>query len=157
MGNAPRGQPASAINGTFFSTGSGHLIWRWTMVLAVLLAAGCGTISSRPATAPKNATASISAPHTKSTEWPAEKIAEAHAHFATAVVHEVANEPEYNQIDAVAVMQGVDRRGVLSAYGLDPARAGRGAHIPVLDYGTTHDLQRDLDPRRGGTRDYTGR
>jgi hypothetical protein len=63
------------------------------------------------------------------------------------VMVEVANEPEYNRIDPVAVMQGVDRRGVLTAYGLDPGRAGRDTwetRVPVLDYGTTHDLQRDL-------------
>jgi hypothetical protein len=69
------------------------------------------------------------------------------------VMVEAANEPEYNRIDAVAVMQGVNRRGVLSAYGLDPARAGRGARVPVLDYGTTHDLQRDLEHSPYNTRD----
>ena len=70
------------------------------------------------------------------------------------VLVEVANEPENNQIDAVAVMQGVNRRGVLSAYGLDPARAGaRTARVPVLDYGTTHDLQRDLEHSPYNTKD----
>jgi len=69
------------------------------------------------------------------------------------VMVEAANEPEYNGIDAVSVMHGVDRRGVLSAYGLDPARAGRGAHVPVLDYGTTHDLQRDLEHSPYNTKD----
>jgi hypothetical protein len=68
---------------------------------------------------------------------------------------EVANEPENNRIDPVAVMQGVNRRGVLSAYGLDPARAGREAwnSIRVLDYGTTHDLQRDLEHSTYNTKD----
>ena len=64
------------------------------------------------------------------------------------VLVEVGNEPEYNHIDVVAVMQGVNRHGVLSAYGLDPAR-GTDRHaeerIPVLDYGTAHDLERDFE------------
>ena len=68
---------------------------------------------------------------------------------------EVANEPENNRIDPVAVMQGVNRRGVLSAYGLDPARAGREAwnSVRVLDFGTTHDLQRDLEHSAYNTKD----
>ena len=68
---------------------------------------------------------------------------------------EVANEPENNQIDPVAVMQGVNRRGVLSAYGLDPARASREAwkSMRMLDYGTTHDLQRDLEHSAYNTKD----
>jgi hypothetical protein len=68
---------------------------------------------------------------------------------------EVANEPENNQIDPVAVMQGVNRRGVLSAYGLDPARASRDAwkSIRMLDYGTTHDLQRDVEHSAYNTKD----
>jgi hypothetical protein len=68
---------------------------------------------------------------------------------------EVANEPENNQIDPVAVMQGVNRRGVLSAYGLDPARGSREAwkSIRMLDYGTTHDLQRDLEHSAYNTKD----
>jgi hypothetical protein len=68
---------------------------------------------------------------------------------------EVANEPENNQIDPVTVMQGVNRRGVLSAYGLDPARASREAWnaVPMLEYGTTHDLQRDLEHSAYNTKD----
>jgi hypothetical protein len=71
------------------------------------------------------------------------------------VVVEVANEPESNRIDPVAIMQGVDRRGVLSAYGLDPARADRDnwKALRVLDYGTTHDLQRDLEHSAYNTKD----
>ena len=73
--------------------------------------------------------------------------------FAVAASHwnvfvETANEPEHNRIDAVAVMQGVDRHRVLSAYGLDPGRAKVDAwktDVRVLDYGTAHDLQRDLE------------
>jgi hypothetical protein len=60
------------------------------------------------------------------------------------VMIEIANEPEYNQIDVVAVMKGVNRRGVLSTYGLDPLRAADG-RIPMLDYGVTHDLERNLE------------
>jgi hypothetical protein len=59
------------------------------------------------------------------------------------VLVEVGNEPEYNEIDVVSVMQGVDRHGVLSAYGLDPSRSM--AAVRVLDYGTTHDIQRDFN------------
>jgi hypothetical protein len=61
---------------------------------------------------------------------------------------EVANEPENNAIDPVAVMQGVNRRGALTAYGLDPGRHAVGnwkTEVPVLDYGTAHDLNRELE------------
>ena len=70
------------------------------------------------------------------------------------VVVEVANEPEHNQIDAVAVMEGIDRKGVLAAYGLDPARAQPDAWktLRVLDYGTTHDLDRNLEASPVNTR-----
>ena len=98
--------------------------------------------------------------YTVLTYWDASNVMRAHVQrvFDIAASHwnvmvEVANEPEYNQIDAVAVMQGVDRRGVLSAYGLDPARAGHETRIPVLDYGTTHDLQRDLEHSPYNTKD----
>ena len=98
--------------------------------------------------------------YTVLTYWDAMDVMRAHVQrvFDIAASHwnvmvEVANEPEHNRIDAVAVMQGVDRRGVLSAYGLDPARAGRDARIPVLDYGTTHDLQRDLEHSPYNTKD----
>ena len=69
-------------------------------------------------------------------------IAQAHWN----VLVEVGNEPEYNQIDVVTVMQGVNRHGVLSAYGLDPARGTTDTlkNHPVLDYGTAHDLERDF-------------
>ena len=55
---------------------------------------------------------------------------------------EVANEPENNRIDPVTVMQGVNRRGVLSAYGLDPGRhdVAKWKTDAVLDYGVAHDL-----------------
>lgn len=60
---------------------------------------------------------------------------------------EVANEPEPNGVDPVAILQGVDRHGVLAAYGLDPERhCATGAvcfSVPVLDYATSHDLARD--------------
>jgi hypothetical protein len=64
------------------------------------------------------------------------------------VLIEVGNEPEYNGIDVVAVMKGVNRHGVLSAYGLDPSRhpaATLETDVPVLDYGTTHDIHRDFE------------
>jgi len=64
------------------------------------------------------------------------------------VLIEVGNEPEYNRIDVVAVMNGVNRHGVLSAYGLDPSRhpiENLNAAVAVLDYGTTHDIYRDFD------------
>lgn len=76
---------------------------------------------------------------------------------------EVANEPENNGIDPVRVMEGVDRKGVLSAYGLDPARFTGWDQpdpyqkwhdsTPTLDYGTTHDLQRDLQHSSRNTKD----
>ena len=100
--------------------------------------------------------------YTVLTYWDRSDVMRAHVQrvFDAAASHwnvfvEVANEPEHNQIDAVAVMQGVNRRGVLSAYGLDPARAGGPGSwkgFPVLDYGTTHDLQRDLENSPRNTR-----
>jgi hypothetical protein len=58
---------------------------------------------------------------------------------------EVANEPEPNGVDPVAIMQGVDRHGVLAAFGLDPERVPGPNYfqVPVLDYATSHDLARD--------------
>jgi hypothetical protein len=94
--------------------------------------------------------------YTVLTYWDASDVMRSHLQrvFDVAASHwnvfvEVANEPEHNRIDPVAVMQGVNRRGVLTAYGLDPLRSGNTADVwtgvPVLDYGTTHDLQRDLE------------
>ena len=92
--------------------------------------------------------------YTVLTYWDASDVMRSHVQrvFDIAASHwnvfvETANEPEHNQIDAVAVMQGVDRHGVLSAYGLDPGRAKKDAwktDVRVLDYGTAHDLQRNL-------------
>ena len=68
---------------------------------------------------------------------------------------EIANEPEPNRIDVLAVMKGVNRRGVIAAYGLDPARKKTDAwktDVRVLDYGTTHDLQRNPEASRSNTR-----
>jgi hypothetical protein len=45
-------------------------------------------------------------------------------------------------------MTGVNRHGVLSAYGLDPSRhqaENPSPPVPVLDYGTTHDIHRVFD------------
>jgi hypothetical protein len=53
------------------------------------------------------------------------------------VLIEAANEPEAQGIDVLAAMRGVDRHGVLSAYGLyqiDPAQP----ELPHLDYVTVH-------------------
>lgn len=74
------------------------------------------------------------------------------------VMVRVANEAENNQLDPVDVISGVDTRGVLTDYGLDPARHaadggpdnfGPGwaarlvAETPVRTYASTHDLARD--------------
>jgi hypothetical protein len=101
--------------------------------------------------------------YTVLTYWAASDVMRTHVQrvFNVAASHwnvlvEVANEPEYNQIDPVAVMEGVDRHGVLSAYGIDPGRAGRDrwkTEVRVLDYGTAHDLQRDLEHSAYNTRD----
>jgi hypothetical protein len=72
------------------------------------------------------------------------------------VLIEVGNEPEYNRIDVVAVMKGINRNGVLSAYGLDPSRhpaANLETDVPVLDYGTTHDIYRDFEHSPRVTKD----
>ncbi len=59
------------------------------------------------------------------------------------VLIEVANEPHVNDTDPVAIMQGVDRRGVLSAYGLYGGYYKSPAVTePTLDYVTIH-VQRD--------------
>ena len=70
--------------------------------------------------------------YTVLTYWDASDVMRAHVQrvFDVAASHwnvfvEVANEPENNNIDPVAVMKGVNRRGVLSAYGLDPGTARR--------------------------------
>ena len=92
--------------------------------------------------------------YTVLTYWDASDVMRRHLQrvFDVAASHwnvfvEVANEPENNSIDPVAVMKGVNRRGVLSAYGLDPGRhdvATWKTDVPMLDYGTAHDLNRDL-------------
>jgi hypothetical protein len=53
---------------------------------------------------------------------------------------EGANEPEVNGIDIVTIYQGVNRRGVVSAYGTYDLRCtGSGpCTLPMLDYVTTH-------------------
>jgi hypothetical protein len=73
---------------------------------------------------------------------------------------EGGNECENNGIDIVEVYRGVDRHGVLSAYGNDPERHCDAApdadawaacmrrEVPVLDYGTSHDLRRDIHSAR---------
>lgn len=59
------------------------------------------------------------------------------------VLIEVANEPHVNDTDPVAILQGVNRRGVLSAYGLYGSYyANPGGMPPALDYVTIH-TQRD--------------
>ena len=93
--------------------------------------------------------------YTVLTYWDAGDVMRAHVQrvFDVAASHwnvfvEIANEPENNSIDPVSVMKGVNRRGVLSAYGLDPGRhdvATWKTNVPMLDYGTTHDLNRDLE------------
>jgi hypothetical protein len=99
--------------------------------------------------------------YTVLTYWDASDVMRAHVQrvFDVAAAHwnvfvEVANEPENNNIDPVAVMKGIDRRGVLSAYGLDPGRHDAAAWkaLPMLDYGTAHDLNRDLEHSPGVTR-----
>jgi tetratricopeptide (TPR) repeat protein len=62
---------------------------KWfSLILLFALVAGCRTSGSH--TAPSNSASTTA----RQPDWPAEKITEAHAHFAAAVVHEVANEPE---------------------------------------------------------------
>ena len=100
--------------------------------------------------------------YTVLTYWDASDVMRAHVQrvYDVAASHwnvfvEVANEPENNSIDPVAVMKGVNRRGVLSAYGLDPGRhdvAIWKTDVPMLDYGTAHDLNRDLENSPSVTR-----
>ena len=53
---------------------------------------------------------------------------------------EVANEPSVHRIDTAAVLRGVNRYGVLTAYGDYPVKGnpGIGFDIPTLDYVTVH-------------------
>lgn len=84
------------------------------------------------------------------------------------VLVEVCNECENNGVDPVAVLQGVDRRGVVSSYGLDPGRhcvaegAGDAAVweacmrlVGVLEYVGAHDLARDDQHSPRNTKDFT--
>jgi tetratricopeptide (TPR) repeat protein len=61
---------------------------------ALVFSSGCSTSTSHTATTTKSANPPTAPRRSKASDWPAEKITEAHAHFATAVVHEIANEPE---------------------------------------------------------------
>jgi tetratricopeptide (TPR) repeat protein len=62
--------------------------------MAVFAITGCHTPSRSPAATSNNTAPTATSRPPKSANWPAEKITEAHAHFAAAVVHEVANEAE---------------------------------------------------------------
>jgi hypothetical protein len=83
---------------------------------------------------------------------------------------EVANEPENNGIDVPLVLQGIDRKGVLSASGMDPGRhcdaevsdnaawnACMRREVLVLPGGylTAHDLARDDQHSPRNTKDFT--
>lgn len=60
-------------------------------------------------------------------------IAQHHAN----VLIEASNEPHVNKIDVISAMRGVDRHGVLSAYGVyQPYYTG--GTVPSLDYVTIH-------------------
>lgn len=63
---------------------------------------------------------------------------------------EGANEPGVNNIDIVRLYEGVDRKGVVSAYGLYDQTCD-GVHIctmPTLDYVTVHTSRGDQWPRQ---------
>lgn len=58
------------------------------------------------------------------------------------VLIECANEPHVNQTDPVAILKNVDRRGVLTAYGLYGKYYDNATGVdPVVDYGTIHVLR----------------
>lgn len=55
------------------------------------------------------------------------------------VLIEVANEPHVNDTDPVGIMDGIDRRGVLTAYGIYwPYYTSANDPLPTLDYITIH-------------------
>ena len=55
------------------------------------------------------------------------------------VLIEVANEPHVNDTDPVKIMEGIDRHGVLSAYGIyQPYYTSANDPLPTLDYCTIH-------------------
>jgi tetratricopeptide (TPR) repeat protein len=62
--------------------------------IALLLVSGCRATSSRQAAAPPESSGAGSRAHAGPRQWPEQKIIEAHAHYAAAVVHEMDNEPE---------------------------------------------------------------
>lgn len=74
------------------------------------------------------------------------------------VMVEGGNEVENNGIDIIQVYQGIDRHGVLSAYGNDPARGDYNTwstdpNVQPKDYGTTHDLIRDFNHSSRNSKD----
>ena len=71
-----------------------YFFWSVGFALASLLATGCGTVSSRRAASPKDGSVPLSQHHVTAAEWPAQKITEAHAHYAAAIVHEMDQDPE---------------------------------------------------------------
>jgi tetratricopeptide (TPR) repeat protein len=64
-------------------------VWGLILLLGCFLCSGCGTAQSRKHSARKT---TASAPAKSQPEWPAEKIAQAHAHYAAAVIHEMNDE-----------------------------------------------------------------
>src|SRR5947207_15074719 len=69
--------------------------WFWGLSLAAssLLLAGCGTLNRHARTTAKDDSEPASATNHK-TEQPAEKVAQAHAHFAAGVIHDMNDETE---------------------------------------------------------------
>src|SRR5438128_1476588 len=61
--------------------------WFWSAVLAMssALVAGCGGVSWSARTPPRGRLAN---------DWPADKLAEAHAHYAAGVIAEMNDEPQ---------------------------------------------------------------
>src|SRR5438445_3321426 len=64
---------------------------RTFLLIGIALVAGCGTPSRSSMGAKDKAAASRKG---SSSEWPAEKITEAHAHYAAGIIHELDEEPQ---------------------------------------------------------------
>jgi tetratricopeptide (TPR) repeat protein len=70
-----------------------HSFWVWLLALISVLAAGCGGLSAHNHRAREESRAAIRK-RSSATGWPMEKLAEAHAHYAAGVIHEMEGDTE---------------------------------------------------------------
>ncbi|HWI56198.1 MAG TPA: hypothetical protein VNZ22_03145, partial [Bacillota bacterium] len=74
-----------------------YWIWGTVLTMSGWLVVGCGSASAHRLAAKSRPTraAVVRLPDPSgSSDWPAEKLAQAHAHYAAGVIHEMNEEPE---------------------------------------------------------------